>query len=235
MEGRTALPPPIGYARFAGFAYLLIIVLGVVSVGAIDSSLIVEGDKAATARNIVTHEEVFRLGIAGTIILYASVLALSWSLYVVLKPINARLCLLALLFRSAEGVLGAATAILSLAVLAVLAQEGSDVPHLVGTLVEARTAALDIVLVFVGVGGTAFCYLFFASKFIPRFLSVWGIVTYGSMLGLGMLSILWPGHPRVIELVLYGSGTLFEVSIGLWLLVKAINIQKWSLSVGGSK
>lgn len=132
---------------------------------------------------------------------------------------------MALILRTAEGILGAATAILSLAALAALQGAGGasgirEVQALVGLLLETRTAALDIVLLFVGLGGGLFCYLFLVSRLIPRVLAAWGIVTYASMVGLGVLSLLWPGHPALIEQVLYGAGTLFEVCIGLWLLVK---------------
>ena len=132
---------------------------------------------------------------------------------------------MALLFRSAEGVLGAATALLSLMVLSALSHgQGADA---VGMLLEARTAALDIVLVFVGVGGAAFCYLLLVSRVMPRFLAAWGVATYVSMFALALLSVLWPEHPLWIETTLYAAGTTFEVSIGLWLVVKAIDGQRW--------
>ncbi|MCA8913468.1 MAG: DUF4386 domain-containing protein [Planctomycetes bacterium] len=223
--------PPVGYARLAGLAYLLVIILGVASVGGVDSRLIITEDDAATARNILAHETLFRVGLVSGLILYAGVLVLSWALYVVLRPVSKHLSLLALIFRCAEGVLGAATGMFGLAVLAALEHEGPDAHALVGTLLEARTATLDFVLVFVGVGGAVFCYLFLVSKLIPRVLAAWGIVTYASMFGLGLLSILWADHPSIIEITLYGAGTLFEVSVGLWLLVKAIDVRKWELCV----
>ena len=90
-----------------------------------------------------------------------------------------------------------------------------------------RTAGLDIVLIFIGLGATVFCYLFFKSKYIPRTLAAWGIFTYLSMLFLGLVSILFPSHPLMLELVLYSVGALFEFVIGLWLLIKGIDIQQW--------
>lgn len=234
MATPTGVKSPVRYARIAGIAYLLIIFLGVVAVSLVDSRLVVAGNPVATATNIAMNETLFRVGLVGVLLLYASVLVLAWALYVVLRPVNERVSLLALILRCAEGVLGCTTAILSLVALVALrnraASDGVD-PTLfqaaVGVLLEARSAAMDVVLLFVGPGGAAFCYLLFVARLIPRALAVWGIITYTSMLALAVLSLLWPEHPVMIETVLYGAGTLFEVTIGLWLLVKAVDVDRW--------
>lgn len=98
--------------------------------------------------------------------------------------------------------------------------ELEQVQGLVGLFLNLRTAGLDIVLIFVGLGGTIFCYLFFKSKYVPRILSAWGIFTYLSMLILSFVSILLPNHPVMIEYVLYALGGVFEVIFGFWLLFR---------------
>jgi uncharacterized membrane protein len=90
-----------------------------------------------------------------------------------------------------------------------------------------RTAGLDIVLVFIGVGATIFCVLLFKSKYIPRWLAAWGIFTYLSMLFLALVSILFPNHPLMLEYVFYGVGELFELVLGSWLVFKGIDLQQW--------
>jgi hypothetical protein len=91
-----------------------------------------------------------------------------------------------------------------------------------------RTAGLDIVLVFIGLGATVFCYLLFKSKYIPKPLATWGIFTYLSMLSLALVSILFPNHPLMLEYVLYGVGALFELVLGLWLVFKGVDLQQWA-------
>ena len=91
-----------------------------------------------------------------------------------------------------------------------------------------RTAGLDIVLILIGIGATVFCYLLFESKYIPRPLAAWGIFTYLSMLSLGLVSILFPNHPLLLETVLYGVGGSFEFVFGLWLLFKGIDLERWN-------
>ena len=160
------------HTTVAGLAYIIIIIIGVVSVGLIDAKLVVSGDDSATANNIVANETLFRISIAGVLVLYASVLVLAWALYVILKPVDKHLALLALLLRSAEAVLGVATVLISLIVV-VFVHGSASSRALAGPLLEARTAGLDIVLVFVGLGGMVFFYLFFKSKYLPTALSVW--------------------------------------------------------------
>ena len=230
MTNRTAESSPLVYARVAGAAYLLITIAGALGVGFLDSKLVVSGDHAATANNIIANGLLFRLGIVAVLIIYASVVVATWAFYVLLKRVDKNLALLAMLLRLVEAIVGAATVLLSFVVILLL--EGSSttfetehVQALVGLFLEVRTAGLDVVLIFVGLGGAVFCYLFFKSKYVPRPLAAWGLFTYLSMLALALVSILVPNHPDILEYVLYALGGLFELIFALWLLFKGINIE----------
>jgi hypothetical protein len=221
------------YARIAGIAYLLIIIIALLSTGFIDSDLIVPGNDAETTKNIMAHDSLFRISIALILFMYMTVVILAWALYVLLKSVNKNLALLALLLRSAEAVLGAVTVLISFFVLGLLngnsqstVFETEQLQALVGIFLNVRTAGLDFVLVFVGLGGTLFCYLFYQSKYVPRILAGWGIITYVSMFLLGFISMLFPNHPQLIEIVPYALGGLFELIFGFWLLIKGINIRQ---------
>ncbi len=234
MTNRTAEASPLIYARVAGFAYLLIIIIAILNVNFVDSKLIVSGNDAATANNIMANDLLFRIGIAGVLIIYTSVVVLSLALYVILKTVNKNLALLAMLLWSGEAILGSVTVLISFIVLLLLNGKGystvfetEQLQALVGLFLNVRTAGLDIVLIFVGLGGTVFCYLFFKSKYVPRILAAWGILTYLSMLILSFVSILLPNHPAMIEIVLYALGTFFELIFGFWLLFKGVNVQQW--------
>ncbi|MBW2290325.1 MAG: DUF4386 domain-containing protein [Deltaproteobacteria bacterium] len=235
MTDRAAATSPLVYARVAGVAYLLIMICAVLSQAFVDSKLIVSGNDAVTGNNIVAHDTLFRFGIVGVLIIYASVVVLAHSLFVILKPVNQNLALLAMLLRIAEAILGGATMLASFAVLALLdgkgpatAFEPEQLHALVGVVLNVRTAGLDIVLAFVGLGGTVFCYLLFQSKLIPRVLAAWGVFTYSSMLALSVVSILFPNHPVMLETVLYALGGLFEFIIGGWLLLKGVDVRQWA-------
>jgi hypothetical protein len=230
----TRPPPPQRHARIAGAAYALVIVIGLLNGVLIDSRLVVAGDDAATTQNILADPTRFRVGIAATLVLYALVVVLAWALYEVVKAVEARLARLGLLFRVAEAVVGVATILMSIFVADLVASdsrtaafEPGQLHALVGSVLEARTTGMDLVLVLIGVGGTVYCGLLFTSRLVPIWLAGWGVVTYLSMLALGFMSLLWRDHPQMLEMVFYGPGALFELTIGVWLIVKGVDEERW--------
>ena len=62
MTNRTAEASPLFYARITGFLYMFIIIIGVLNGIFIDSKLIVSGNDAATATNILANDLLFRTG-----------------------------------------------------------------------------------------------------------------------------------------------------------------------------
>jgi hypothetical protein len=216
-------------ARAAGLAYVLIIILSMLKLIFV-GNLIVSGNNAATTNNIMANELLFRIGLANDIIVFVLVVFLSLALYVILKTVNKNLALLALLMRFGEGIIGGVVTVLS-GLIPLLLLDGAaefateQLQALVALFLDVQTAGLNIVMIFMGVGGTVFCYLFFKSKCIPRILAAWGIVTYLTMLILSFVNILLPNLPEMIAIVLYTPGALFEIIIGLWLLFKGVDFQ----------
>ena len=217
------------YARVAGFSYVAVILLGIFSVSFIDTSIIVAGDASSTVNNIVENELRFRISVAGEIVMYALVILLSLALYVVLKPVNEYLSLLALLWRLAEAVVGVSIAVVSSLIPLLLVEQSTVndrelLQTIIAVFLEIRSAGLDFVLLFVGVGGSIFGYLFLKSNYVPRILAFWGILTYLSMLILSISSLLLPNIPETAKMVFFVPGGLFEIIFGLWLLFKGLNI-----------
>src|SRR5436309_667356 len=75
-------------AKVAGFTCLFTIAVVVFVNFGIHDRLIVAGNAAETARNILAHERLFRIGIAGDLIYCAGVVVLLTALYIILKPVN---------------------------------------------------------------------------------------------------------------------------------------------------
>lgn len=217
------------WARIAGLAYIVIIAIGVVAEGVVSSALVVEADPSATVANIAAHPMLFRGSAFAVLVLYVLVLVLSVALYEVLRSVDRSIALLGLVFRSAEGIVGVCTVLFSLLVLQLTTGEGASeiataARHaLAWSFLDARAASMDVVLLLIGIGGTAYCYLFYRSHHIPAWLAGWGVVTYLSMMVLATVSFLFPDHPGWLEAVFYGPGTVFEVLIGLWLSIKGVD------------
>ena len=94
MTIRTANAYPLFYARLAGFLYLLVIPLGIFGALYVSSRLIVPGDAARTADNIMNSEALFRLGIVSDLLASLVMLLMVLVLYPLLKPVNKNVALL---------------------------------------------------------------------------------------------------------------------------------------------
>ena len=81
-------------ARMAGFLYLMFLVTLVFAEDAVRSKLIVFGDGAATANNIMASERLFRIGFMSDLLSAVFFLLSAWALYVLLKPVDKNLALL---------------------------------------------------------------------------------------------------------------------------------------------
>src|SRR6266540_3484272 len=95
-------------AKVVGFLYLFTMATSIFGYYT-RSRLIVPGDAVQTARNIGASERLFRMGIVSDLITFACVVILIWGLYVVLKPINRNLALLAAFWRLVENSILAVT------------------------------------------------------------------------------------------------------------------------------
>ena len=96
---RTIEPAQQTAARVTGFTYLFALAAVVFAQFGIHARLFVEGNAPETARNIMTQERLFRIGIACDLIYCLGVVVLLTALYVILKPVNRGLALLAAFLR----------------------------------------------------------------------------------------------------------------------------------------
>jgi hypothetical protein len=86
-------------AKVAGLSCLFTMAIVVFANYGLLNPLIVPGNAAETARNIVTHERQFRLTVTCFLIYSAGVVVLLAALYVILRPVNRGLALVGALFR----------------------------------------------------------------------------------------------------------------------------------------
>ena len=94
----TAEKSPQLYARIGGALYLIIIVIGLFGEAFVRDKLIVSGDAAATAANIMSHESLWRWHIFAELVLLICAVALLWIIFLLLRPIGRDLIVLAVFF-----------------------------------------------------------------------------------------------------------------------------------------
>src|SRR5258707_12500158 len=84
-------------ARLAGFLYILASLIGIVRLMYIPRVLVVHGDAAATAANIVAHEMLFRFGIVCYLFGSVLFLFLTFALYRLFMSVDLPLSVVMLL------------------------------------------------------------------------------------------------------------------------------------------
>lgn len=218
MKSSTSLQKT---ARFAGIAYFVIIVTSVLSISLGSYRLRVEDDMALTIQNIASEQLLWRIGIVYEILMYTGVILLSVALYHLLKGINQPRALTALLCRFGEAIMGLLTVVGSMLTLYMV--NGNFAPEavqdMVSTIFEIQDALMSILMVLIGVGSIIFLHLFYQSRYIPRWLSVSGIIAFAFVAMESLVVLLHPMQDWIFPGL---SAILFEIVIGLWLMIKGV-------------
>jgi hypothetical protein len=189
----------------------------------------VPGNDVATFNNIAANGLLFRVGVLYDLMMFASVIGLAVALYIVLKPVSKNLALLALSWRLGEAIIGGVTVLVSATIfLIVISKEQLTVFNpeqlhaLLGLFLRVRSISLNIVIVFLCLGTIVFCILFYKCRYVPRWLSIWGVLSFLLMLVQSFVGILVPNN----SLMVFGApAILFEIFMGLWLLFKGIKLK----------
>jgi hypothetical protein len=99
------------------------------------------------------------------------------------------------------------------------ASETSYFQSLSALFVQSQAYTYQIGMVALGMAGLTLCYGFYRAKLVPQFFIIWGFIGYVSFLGGSMLEILGFN----LQLLHTLPGGLWEMSIGVWLIVKRFN------------
>jgi Domain of unknown function (DUF4386) len=232
MKNQSSIRSQSKVARIAGLLYLIAMATGLFAEFYVHfpSTLIVSENVAKTASNIMANERLIRVGIANNIITFAIDVALIWALYVLLKPVNRNLALLAVFFRLVETTIACVAIINSYVAM----QFVSDADHLksfdaiqiqaLSILHDTYALTFVVVAIFLGLGATIFNYLLFKSRYIPKVLAAWGIFASLLLLMSQFAIIIFPAVEKIIIPACYSPIAIDEIALGFWLLFKGVNI-----------
>ena len=218
------------WARLVGFSYVFALAPAIFAEFYVSGRLISD-NAVATAQNIIAHERLFRAGIASNLLVFAIDVLLVTALYVVLERVNRRLALLAAFFRIMETTILVVAVLNDFSVLRLLSGasyvsglNAAALASLARVSIGAHNSAYSVALLLFGFGSPIFCYLWLKSGYIPRPLAAWGLI---ASIWIGVCSfafVVFPELNRVIGVGFYGGPIfLFELTVGLWLLLKNIN------------
>jgi hypothetical protein len=209
-------------ARFAGWAYFIIIITSVLSIAIGPYSLMVENDIAKTIDNIAANQFLFRAGIVYELLMYTGVILLSAALFRIIKDFGYGRALSALLLRFGEAIMGFLTVVGSIVSLYLINSdfEPGTIQGAVEVIFEIKDALMSALMIFIGLGSIIFFLLFNKSGYIPGWLSISGIVVFFFVFAESIILLLFPGKAWVLPGAL---AILFEIVVGLWLIIKGIN------------
>ena len=231
MENKSIISSQAKAAKVAGFMYLIGMAASIFVELYLRGSLIVRGNALETADKIMAHETQFRVAIVLDLLTYVSVVLLVWALYILLKPVNKNLALLATFLRLAEVSFFCVILLGNFVVLHVLSNENylrtfetGQLQALSRLVLLTRGDAYTIGFSLLGMGSTVFSYLLLKSNYVPKLLAGWGIFS-SLLLVLGFITVIFPELRKVV-LPSQVPMFIYEVGLGFWFLVKGVKVQQ---------
>ncbi len=229
LARRTIDPAQQTAAKVAGFAYLLTLA-SVVYVNFGIHDRLISDNNAETARNILAHEQLFRIGITGDLIYCVGVVVLLAALYVILEPVNRGLALLAALWRLVWALMWLAMTLNLFDALRLLS--GAEFSQALGAERAQAMASLYlgsradyyyVGLLFGALGSTACGYLWLKSRYIPRALAAFGLISSAFCVACTVVFYIFPNFDKIVNLWWFDSPmAIFDIVLSFWLLFKGL-------------
>src|SRR5215472_12020178 len=221
-------------AKIAGWSGLIMFAIVVFGNYVLLGPLVVPRNAADTARNILAHETQFRAALTCFITYDIGAIVLATALYVILAPVNRGLALAGALFRVVFAILWLIAPLNSLAALRLL----GDAPYLkifepdrLQALARVQLAgSFDdyyVGLPLFGLAATVCACLWLKSKYIPRALSIFGVVGSAWCVFCAIIFLIFPGFEKPVNPYWFDSPmALFELVVSLWLLIKGLPLSR---------
>ena len=236
MANRITEMSPRLQARITAVLYLFTILTGIYAQGFVSGRLVVDGDAATTATNILRHRGLFQLGYAVYLIEMACQIAMTAFFYNLLKPAGRSVSLVAAFLGLTGSIIKTFGRVFFIVALFILGGShflsvfsGEQLQALALLSLKVNDRGAQMAFVFFGFYALLTGYLIIRSTFLPRILGVLSVVG-----GLGWLSFLYLPlggvvFPYVAVFALFGATALI-----VWLLVFGVNEQRWKEQAGAA-
>lgn len=216
-------------ARVAGFTFLFAIVIVIIANFGINLRLIVPGNAVETAKNILVQESLFRLGIIAHLIYCIGIIVLLTALYVILKPVNQTIALLAAFLRFVYALMWVFIALNFFTALRLIDNTDylrvfeADRLQALAKLYLSGSDAYYVGLLFWSLASTFCSFLWFKSNYIPRVLAVFGAISSAWCVACTIAFIIFPDFAGTVNLWWFDSPmSIFEIVLSFWLLFKGL-------------
>lgn len=226
-------------ARIAGFLYLVVIVFGAFAELGVRARLVVPGDPALTAQNIVAHLILYRIGLAAEAFYLACNVPLIVLLYGLFRVVDRKVALLGAIFGLVSTAVEAESLLAHYAPIVLLGSASSLSALTQGQLQAASYVSLQlfeggfaIALIFFGFDCFTLAYLIVNSMFLPRIIGVaLAIEGVGYIVNSFTLFLAPSLQTRIFPY--FTVTALAEVAFALWLLLVGVNDARWREQAAG--
>ncbi len=239
MNGNINEINPRSYARAGGIAYLVIIAAGFFTEMVIRNAIIVPGDAAATAKNLLASPLLWRIGIAADLLMHVCDMIVLLVMYTLLKPVNKNLALLMVFFNMIQ------TAVLvanNMNMMTPMFLSGSaDYLHaftpdqlqaLAYTFIRAHGYGFGSGLIFFGCACLISGYLIFRSGYFPKIIGVMIQLAGICYLINSFALIIAPEFAHLLFPAILLPAFAAETSLCLWLIIKGVKLKEWNETTG---
>jgi hypothetical protein len=221
-------------ARIGGILYLILIFIGMFAVLFVRDKLIVSGDAAATYKNIMGSQSLWRSGIVADIIMHVLDIPIMLIIYILLKPVNKNVALLALLFNLIQTAVLVANKLNLVAALLPL-ENVNYLKTLDPNLLQAQVylsiklhdIGFGVGLIFFGFTCLVNGYLIFRSGYLPKAIGVLMQIAGVCYLVNNFTLLISPKTAAGLFPAIMIPCLVAELSFCLWLIFKGVDVTKW--------
>ncbi len=223
-------------ARIAALFYVLMGLPAPFALIYIPRTLIVRGDAAATAKNILAHEMLFRVGIFGELFSAVAFILLALALYRLLSGTNKTQASLMVILVAISVAITFANVVNNIAALTLFrgdflaALDKRQLEALGMLFLGLHHQGLVVNQIFWGLWLLPFGVLVMRSGFLPRILGVLLIVNCFAYVAVSLTSLLLPSYANLVSRAVLPA-LLGELWIWLWLLMKGVKVQPLTAAV----
>ena len=227
-------------AKIFGITYFLSLLVIGVAFSRFYAPYLVWENGEETARRFITHERSIRIYVAAAFFYGAAMVVQLTALYVILRQVNRGIALFATFSRLIYVFFWFVLVLDIFYALRLLGGAGSlrtfgpdGLAALAGSQLDSSRDAYYIGMVFNALGSALFASVFFQSRYIPRALALWGVLTslYEGFCGLAYL--FYPNFGTILSVNWYEYPLMsFELLLTVWLLFRGLRSPNKHLAIG---
>ena len=228
LTNRTNQTPLRTAALIAGIGLLIMVIAAPFAELFVYPKLVIPGNAAETAKNIMASKALFSSAILGYLIAFICDVLVAWGLYILLKPVHENLSLLTAWFRLIYTLIALVALLNLVTVLQILNTADSLIvaqPEFQAQIMDSLNAFRSqwyFGLLFFGIHLGLLGYLVIRSNYIPRLLGVLLVIAGLGYLLTTLKPFLFPDvNLGFAEYTYYG-----ELIFMLWLLIKGSRLQE---------